>query len=157
MKKNHLLFFTFLIIPAFLAAQELSPTVVSSAGSSENNLSWTLGEIAIETLSSSEGVLTQGFQQPGYTVETVIENNEFNVSIQVYPVPASDFISVKFSELQNGFELVLYNLQGEVVVRQQVESDETNLDLNRLSPSEYILNVINQENNLIKSYKIVKY
>jgi hypothetical protein len=52
----------------FLSAQSLSPTVVASSGGyfegTGASLSWTLGEIATETFSSGNLILTQGFQQP---------------------------------------------------------------------------------------------
>jgi uncharacterized protein YidB (DUF937 family) len=49
-------------------SQTLSPIVVSSAGGYSTgttvNLSWTLGELATETLINGTLILTQGFQQP---------------------------------------------------------------------------------------------
>lgn len=59
---------TYLLIPAFLCAQSVSPEVISSSGDyfegSNGSLSWTLGEIATETFSNGNNILTQGFQQP---------------------------------------------------------------------------------------------
>lgn len=56
------------IVSEGLFAQTISSTVVSSGGGystgSTVNLSWTLGELATETLSNSNLILTQGFQQP---------------------------------------------------------------------------------------------
>jgi len=52
-----------------LRAQSLSPTVMATSGdyySGANvTLSWTLGELATETLYGGNNILTQGFQQPG--------------------------------------------------------------------------------------------
>ncbi|MBN2174991.1 MAG: hypothetical protein JW731_12730 [Bacteroidales bacterium] len=57
-----------LLIPVFVISQSVSPQVVSSAGDffegTNVSLSWTLGEIATETLSNGNVILTQGFQQP---------------------------------------------------------------------------------------------
>ena len=57
-----------LVVPLFLSAQSVSPDVISSSGDyfegSNASLSWTLGEIATETLSNGSVTLTQGFQQP---------------------------------------------------------------------------------------------
>lgn len=53
-------------------AQSLSPQVISPSGDyfegSNASLSWTLGELATETYTSGDVILTQGFQQP-ITVE----------------------------------------------------------------------------------------
>jgi hypothetical protein len=49
-------------------AQSLSPTVIASSGGyfegTNASLSWTLGELATETLDNGSNILTQGFQQP---------------------------------------------------------------------------------------------
>jgi hypothetical protein len=49
-------------------SQSLSPTVIASSGGystgTDVSLSWTLGEIATETFSNGNYILTQGFQQP---------------------------------------------------------------------------------------------
>jgi hypothetical protein len=57
-----------IILTANLNAQSLSPVVLASSGgyfeSGTVSLSWTLGEMATETFSGSNIILTQGFQQP---------------------------------------------------------------------------------------------
>ena len=57
-----------LMIPGFLVAQSLTPSVIASSGNyfqgSTASLSWTLGEMATETYSAGNVILTQGFQQP---------------------------------------------------------------------------------------------
>ena len=74
--KIHKLLFIFVIFPAFIFAQSVSPEVVASAGDYYENanvsLSWTLGEIATETYSTGNIILTQGFQQPfGVTIHGI--------------------------------------------------------------------------------------
>jgi len=57
-----------LAISLTITAQSVSPEVVASAGDYfegiNASLSWTLGEIATETYSNGNIILTQGFQQP---------------------------------------------------------------------------------------------
>ena len=57
-----------LICSAAVQAQSLSPQVLSSGGGyaegASLSLSYTIGEIAVETLTGTSLVLTQGFQQP---------------------------------------------------------------------------------------------
>jgi len=64
------------LIPVYILAQSVSPEVVSSAGDYYENanvsLSWTLGEIATETYTNGNIILTQGFQQPfGITIHGI--------------------------------------------------------------------------------------
>jgi hypothetical protein len=66
-----------------LSAQTLSPVVLASSGnyyeSANVSLSWTLGEIATETYTSGNIILTQGFQQP-----TSVSLTGINVDVLVY-------------------------------------------------------------------------
>jgi len=64
------------LLPVYILAQSVSPEVVSSAGDYYENanvsLSWTLGEIATETYTNGNIILTQGFQQPyGITIHGI--------------------------------------------------------------------------------------
>jgi len=70
----------------FTLAQQLSPSVISSAGASFQtqsfSLDYTLGETFVTTLSNGQNILTQGFHQPqaGVVVEgcTAIEACNYN-------------------------------------------------------------------------------
>jgi hypothetical protein len=74
--KHYITFFLMTLMPAFILAQSVSPQVVSPAGDyyegTNASLSWTLGEIATETYTSGNAILTQGFQQPfGVTIHGI--------------------------------------------------------------------------------------
>ena len=90
--------FCILISPAFLIAQTLSPSVISSAGgyfnAANGSLSWTMGETVIQTLQSGSNMLTEGFQQPEVQVRTLTISGPFcpGTSINV-PFSSSGIIS----------------------------------------------------------------
>ena len=69
--KSVVLSFMFLILWNFSFSQSLSPTLISSAGAyaaaGDITLSYSLGEIAVTTLTTDNLVLTQGFHQPQLT------------------------------------------------------------------------------------------
>ena len=66
-----------------LAAQSLSPEVIASSGeyfeSANNSISFTLGEIATETYSNGNNILTQGFQQP-----EINQDNSLVLDLQLF-------------------------------------------------------------------------
>ena len=66
--KPYKLLLPLILLPNYLLSQQLTPTVLSSAGDVQTNgnvsLSWTLGEVATETYDNGNIILTQGFQQP---------------------------------------------------------------------------------------------
>ncbi len=91
MKKPQLLLIA-LCFPFFVNAQSVSPQVVASGGDyfegSSVSLSWTLGEIATETLSNGNIILTQGFQQP---IPVVLHGVDLDVMVYLEGpyIPAS--------------------------------------------------------------------
>ena len=78
------------------------------------NYSQTIGETAIEIISNSGFVFTQGFQQPGIKIspETAPDGN----GVDVYPNPATDFIKVKFfGDVARNFKVDVINITGMIV------------------------------------------
>ncbi len=61
--------------------QSIERSVVGSSGDyfegTNISLSWTLGEIATETYTSGNTIITQGFQQPDITVRIYVDLTAF--------------------------------------------------------------------------------
>ena len=104
------------------SAQSFSQTVISTAGgfSFNSNFSWssTVGEMSmVQTFSSANNILTQGFQQPNTAITGMLDipTNDIG-SFVVYPNPA-------VSEAWIGFQLngpgkvtvILYNDLGQKI------------------------------------------
>ena len=78
---------------------ELSPTVIASAGNYSEaggiSLSWTLGEVAVTTLTQGDIVLTQGFQQ-SFLKDVGFGVHPINWQIAAYPNPVVDELRIQF-------------------------------------------------------------
>jgi Secretion system C-terminal sorting domain len=81
-------------------AQTAPSNILTTSGGyfsgASTSLSWTLGEPFIETDSSTNNFLTQGFQQPQGVIIASIDNinNQAGESISAYPNPASGLVSI---------------------------------------------------------------
>jgi urease accessory protein UreH len=100
-----------LLFTAFaLQGQTLTPSVISSGGGyfeGENmSISWTLGELAVTTLSSGDLILTQGFQQPFDLDVGTRDNNNLSWGISVYPNPVGDQLRIRFDISDPGDYLI---------------------------------------------------
>jgi len=156
--------FTFICF-CFLAsadAQQLSPEVIASAGDyfEQNNgsLSWTLGEIAIETLNEENAILTQGFQQSNFTMVTLREI-ENDYEIRLFPNPTRDILSITFDNFstQSNMELCLMDLQGKVIWTEKIDiSKNKNFDIAHLAAGMYLVRLTDTSRNIIKTFKINK-
>ena len=144
--KNYLLIILVLTASVLVKAQQLE--VIATSGdfykNSSGSLSWTLGEVAIETLSETNFILTQGFQQSKLTVTSVNELPGLDFTISVFPNPASDFLTVKFEKYDRLTSLMyhLYDINGKLLLLKQPEGIETTISLSNFNPSIYILKVI---------------
>lgn len=118
MKTYIIAFATILLsLPAF--GQTLERQVIGAAGTSSSTanmqISYTVGEPAVTTLSGGSIVLTQGFQQPDEDV-TGIQSPEVLVEYNVYPNPTTDQLNIRlFSEKPLIVQIQLLDISGKKV------------------------------------------
>jgi len=141
-------------------SQTLTPEVIATAGdyftSTNNNLSWTLGESVIETYSSTNNILTQGFQQSSYTITSVGENMNSVSSVFVYPNPASNFINICTESTEMKIMKVdLLTIAGKSV-HSETFQNKLQLDLSGYSNGLYFIRVFDDNNNSVKTFKLLK-
>jgi hypothetical protein len=141
-----------------LIAQEVLTASGGNASGSGGSASYTVGQIAYNTYSGSNGSVAQGVQQPfEISVVTAIEEGkEINLNCKVYPNPATYFLVLKVENLnKKNLSYQLYDSDGKLLELRKVESDETTISMENFKPSIYLLKVI-QNNKDIKSFKIIK-
>ena len=80
-------------------------------------------------------------------------NSDF--SIRVYPNPAKDFIQIKVNwELDPETQVYLYNINGQVVSHQIIQSIDSEIDISKIDIGVYIVEVLNKHK--VARFKIVK-
>lgn len=118
--KKYLFLIAAFALPFLVKAQMLTPTVIASTGGFASNangsLSYTVGEMTmVQTFSSANNFLTQGFQQPEPFPTGILDltKDEFG-SFAVYPNPAVDHVWFGFQFPESGkISVVLYDLLGQ--------------------------------------------
>jgi hypothetical protein len=153
-----LLYFTY----CNLFSQQNTPDVVATSGDYFTNvngsLSWTLGEIAIETLNEENAILTQGFQQSNFTMVSLREiDNDYE--IRLFPNPTRDIVSITFDNFstQSNMELCLMDLQGKVIWTEKIDTSKNkNFDIAHLAAGIYLVRLTDTSRNIIKTFKINK-
>ena len=140
-------------------AQTASPELVSSAGDSFNNtsyqLDWSIGECLTATHTAGAYVLMQGFHQNTYVI-TEVEDLAKDINITVYPNPTIDLLTVNLeASARPSSVLTITDLNGKVLQQVAVTTDKEQLDFSNYATGVYFLSV-KQENQLIKSFKIIK-
>jgi len=128
-------------------SQSLPAQVVGASGDNymtvEGSLEWTLGEIMIETYSSSFGFLTQGFQQPSKVIVTgIVEKADSGIT--VFPNPVENVLYLQTTR-SGDYHIQLMNLQGQQLIHETIHHSASavhEIDMHDYGMAIYLLNVI---------------
>lgn len=138
-----------------IEAQNLSPTVVNSSGgviqNSSHSLEWSLGELAVSTLTSPANLLTQGFLQPNVTI-VGIEDLFDESRLAVFPNPVSDWLNLQ-TDIQDIKTVQVHDVLGRLVLQ---SGFQPLLDVQQLESGTFIVSLFDKQNQFLHSFKINK-
>jgi len=162
-------------LPLCTNAQSVSNNVIASGGTrlQKDNvvLEFTLGETAINTLTSSTNKITQGFHQPNIVVSKVenvtpginVESsamktkNEPMFKFDVYPNPVTDFLNMRASNLPKSKCMVqLIDESGRIVRELSITNTETRLYFTQLAAGKYFIIATTADGKNKESFKVIK-
>lgn len=139
-----------------LSAQEAVVAAGNIHQGEATSISWTLGELAIETLAAGDLILTQGMQQSTLTVVTVEEHPFMNLHINAYPNPTADFLNISIeNEIPADAVYSIYEMSGRLLAREALEFNNQVISFNSYKSGVYFLRIM-VGNQPVKSFKIVK-
>lgn len=144
-----------------LSSQSVSREVVATSGSTFSstsaNLSWTLGEMMIETYSGSSAEITQGFQQTKLSVTSIDENSD-KVGVKVFPNPTHNQINLQFKGKHPTYSISLYDFEGRIIREISIEKTVSNklIDLSGEAAGTYLLKVSSEDQGILNTYKVQK-
>ncbi len=157
MKRKILLLLLFLGV--FLSRAPAQEAIVSGGGyaaEGTKSISWSLGELAIETLVSENVILTQGFQQVWVLVTTVEEIADPDFHLITYPNPVSDHLIIEVAENQlGGLRYQVFDLSGKLIMSEPLNESFREISFGNMEPGIYMLRFI-QEDETKKTVRIIK-
>lgn len=132
----------------------------SNATGSSGSVTYSIGQVFYTYIGVQTAYnVAQGIQQQE-SDETLgnPEIEEPEASIVVFPNPAADFVNVsmkgtEFESSDRSYKL--YDILGRLLKQNKINQTETQVSLNNLSPSLYIL-VVYVDNKILQSFKILK-
>ncbi len=145
-----------LLMGSGVSAQEVISSAGASQTASEIEVSWTLGELVIETISSGSNTLTQGFQQSKLTVTAVPGVQYAEIALKVFPNPTHDFITIQFEELVDGSAYSLFDVTGKVIERKLITATRTVIHLKNCASGLYILKLTKDDITPLQNFQILK-
>lgn len=158
-----MLFFPFIGNSQSSQAKDIMQAIITSgsnATGSSGTVAYSIGQV-FYTYNGVGSVynVAQGVQQFGKDeVLDVPDIDKPTTQIFVSPNPTIDFVTISMSGLelesaQRSYKL--YDIQGRLLRQNKIDQIETQVSLNNLSSSIYIL-VVYVDNKIFKTFKIVK-
>lgn len=139
-----------------LSAQEVVATAGNEFTASNQTLSWTMGEVVIETFTVENAAINQGFHQSVIIITNIDTEIHFPIEIEVYPNPTSSTLTVSYSaEVAERVTYMVYNLSGNCMTAGVILNSKTELDFSSYAPGVYILRLIDSKGK-VNSLRIVK-
>tara|TARA_B100000214_G_scaffold350294_1_gene303827 strand:- start:1830 stop:2306 length:477 start_codon:yes stop_codon:yes gene_type:complete len=151
----------FLAFLFLLSYNGLSQSVISSAGSSNSAgdyiISWTIGETAIATISSSSTTLTQGFHQPLLVdvLPTGIEK-ELQLEMRAFPNPTFDKVIFEGGDPVGIYHVRVVDKLGRVLEQKSLPYQDLVLEMSRYENGTYLVEVVEDDSGKRKIFNIIK-
>ncbi|CAM3421393.1 T9SS type A sorting domain-containing protein [Flavobacterium chungbukense] len=159
--------FTMIFFVPFVGICQSNDNLMETIITSGNNATGTSGTVAYSigqvfyTYMGVDAVysVAQGIQQQVKDESLDIPDVEEPAKAEmfVYPNPTSDFVNISLNgiELEGQRSYRLYDIQARLLKQNTIYQTDTQVSLNNLSPSIYIL-VVYVDNKILKSFKIIK-
>jgi hypothetical protein len=165
MKKITILISGLVLSAGVSYAQTLSPTVIGSAGDTyyggNVSLSWTVGEVAISTVSSAGNYLTQGFHQPENGITIGIASPDKLVSINAFPNPISENLTLEIkTDKPESFLVEVTDVLGKLVKSTSLYvgdgQAQHSISMSTFAPGAYLVKVTSSNGKFTKAIKLTK-
>ena len=142
----------FIAATTFTFSQSLHLQTLSSGGielfSPSASLNSTLGELAIESLTSPNLIITQGFQQTYFQIKTSYDEDRHDIIFTVFPNPTASQLLLESDSDKGEFLISIIDLPGNVLMQEVYNGKETFINVSEFTSGQYFLQ-ISRHNKII--------
>lgn len=153
-KESVTMILVMLALPLLAQENEIVSTAGDSFATEAGYLSFTLGEVAIETFPASPQKLTQGFHQPTLFVRKAASAAERKSLVKVFPNPVSAVLYMEGCQCEAALQYTVLDMRG-IKVREGMIKGLAEVSFDGLPPASYTLQVKTGSMNM-QTFKIVK-
>ena len=136
-------------------------TVISSAGKTtingNYNVSWTVGETVINTLSAGGTILTQGFHQP-LLIEILPTGIEKGLLLDMiaYPNPAFDKVLFKGGDPSGIYHIRVVDKLGRILLQKTLPASDLEILVEGYNNGTYLIEVVEDKTNKRRVFNVIK-
>jgi hypothetical protein len=151
------LFVISLTFTSLLHAQQSINASGSSASGSGGSFTYSVGQVFYTSISDTSGKLSQGVQQAYEIFNVGLLESKLNISLAVFPNPTANNLKLSINDYKNEMlAYQLFDLQGKLLSSGTITSQQTEINTSTLASATYFIHVMNQENQKVQSFKIIK-
>ena len=146
-----------LLLSRIALGQESVNTSGSDATGSNGTVAYSIGQVVFTTNNSNSGTVSQGVQQ-AYEIFTVgNKETELTISLSVFPNPTADNLILQVDDFgSSSLKFQLYDSKGKLFNMGEVKDKQTQISASSLPPAIYFIDVLDQENKKVQTFKIIK-
>lgn len=138
-------------------AQESVNTSGGDATGSGGTVAYSVGQVVYTTNTGSTGSVAQGVQHAYEIFILGIKETELSISLSAFPNPTTENLTLQISDYNNEkLSYQLFDMQGKQLSNGQIEAQQTQINMTILPVATYVINVVNQQNKQVQSFKVIK-
>lgn len=127
------------------------------ASGSGGKVAYSIGQAVYTTNTGSTGSVAQGVQHAYEIVTVGIRNTESNIFLTAFPNPTTDQLTLRIDDYGNErLSYQLYDMEGKLLYDAEIASQQTQIDMSNLPKASYLLTIVNQPDQKVQSFRIVK-
>ena len=141
-----------------VTAQESFNTTGGNGLGSGGSASYSVGQVAYQTYTGTNGSVTEGVQQPFEIsiVTAVEETNGINLSISAYPNPANDYLTLEVKDYDfSNLSYQLYDIHGKLLQNEKITGNQTSIFMSNHLSATYFMKILEGINE-VKTFKVIK-
>lgn len=146
----------FVVSGVTLSAQsDVVPTGGTATGSG-GTVTYTVGQIAVQTYSNGTFTISEGVQQP-YEIQIIGVDDYPGITLNamVYPNPTVGNVQLTINNEQLEGEVKVFDMNGKFLFAKKIEGQTTVIPMVDLVAGTYFVNVV-CEKQVLKTFKVVK-
>lgn len=152
---NKILYYIIILIPLILSyGQNSINTTGGNINSNGINLSYSVGQLKINTIGSNSSILNLDFIQGVQYAFSIYDCSRLaSIELSVYPNPSSKIVYIKTID-EPKLKLTIFDIAGRLIYEQSLQGSTT-IDVENYSNGTYIF-AFYGFCGLIKSFKVLK-
>jgi hypothetical protein len=154
-------FYILNVFIALFAIPVIAQQSVSASGGDAKGaggtVAYSVGQVVYTTNDSPQGKVAQGVQHAYEIYAVSTEETASDLFVLVYPNPTPDVLTIQIDGISSEkISIEIVDLQGKRLRNEEVTGSITQMDMSGLPSSTYFIHIVGQQQQKLKTFKVIK-